>query len=160
MAHIQDAEPLTRLVIVGGGPAEDALKRMARELGIAPRVHFVGYRPYAEMADIYAAADLFVFASRTETQGIVTVEAMASGTPVVAVSGPGTIDLLENERGGLLCPPDERAFANQVIRLLGDATLYAKKVAEAYERARMFSPVAMARHVLSAYESLLESAEG
>ncbi len=150
---IRERVPVARMVIVGRGPAEGALKKMARRLGIASWVRFTGYKPHAEMPDVYAAADLFLFASRTETQGLVTVEAMAAGRPVVAVAGPGTLDVLHGERGGLLCPPDQVAFANCVVRLLTDDALYARKVTEALRRAEEFSARNMARRVLALYES-------
>jgi 1,2-diacylglycerol 3-alpha-glucosyltransferase len=155
MPYILRREPLVRLAIVGQGPAESTLKRLANELGIASHVHFAGYRPYTEMADIYAAGDLFLFASQTETQGLVTVEAMASGTPVVAVRGPGTLDVLKKETGGLLCAPDEADLANQVVRLLQDPALYVQKTGEARKRADDFSSLTMARRMLQVYESVL-----
>jgi 1,2-diacylglycerol 3-alpha-glucosyltransferase len=157
MPAILAGEKKARLVIVGQGPAEEALKEIARKLGIAPWVRFAGYRPHGEMADVYAAADLFLFASQTESQGLVTVEAMAAGRPVVAVRGPGTLDVLAGEQGGLLCPPDAAAFAAQVLRLLHDPLLYAQKVREARQRAEGYSSMAMGRRMLALYESLLGS---
>jgi glycosyltransferase involved in cell wall biosynthesis len=154
MPHIRDRVPEAKLVIVGEGPAQDALKKMAAKLAITPWVHFAGYRPHTEMADVYTAADLFLFASQTESQGLVTIEAMASGTPVVAVRGPGTLDQLKNETGGLLSPVDKSAFAERVIRLLQDGELYARKVSEARQRAQDFSSLAMARRMLAIYKSL------
>ncbi|MBN1580247.1 MAG: glycosyltransferase [Anaerolineae bacterium] len=155
MPRIHERIPNARLVIVGEGPALDALKKMAVELGIEQWVHFAGYKPHTEMADVYAAADLFLFASQTESQGLVTIEAMASGTPVVAVRGPGTLDQLKNETGGLLSPPDQDVFADQVIRLAQDGRLYERKVLEARQRAQDFSSQTMARSMLDIYESLL-----
>lgn len=155
MPHILAREPRARLVIVGQGPAEGALKTMASELGVASSVRLTGYRPYAEMGDIYAAADLFLFASQTETQGLVTVEAMASGTPVVAVRGPGTVDVMRDEVGGLLCDPDERDMAVQAVRLLHDPALYAQKAEQARERAQDYSSLAMARRMVQVYEAVL-----
>jgi glycosyltransferase involved in cell wall biosynthesis len=155
MPHILEREPRTRLALVGQGPAENTMRRLAGELGVGERVHLTGYRPYSEMADVYAAGDLFLFASQTETQGLVTVEAMASGTPVVAVRGPGTLDILKDETGGLLCENDEVDFADKVVRLLQDPALFAAKAAQARERAGDFSSLTMARRMLSVYESLL-----
>jgi glycosyltransferase involved in cell wall biosynthesis len=86
---------------------------------------------------------------------LVTIEAMASGTPVVAVRGPGTLDQLKNEMGGLLSPPEKDAFANQVIRLLQDEELGKRKTSEARQRAQDFSSQSMARRMLEIYESLL-----
>ncbi len=155
LAEILVHEPGARLAIVGQGPAEGALRKLAQELGVAHRGHLAGYRPYTEMADVYAAADLFLFASQTETQGLVTVEAMASGTPVVAVRGPGTLDVLEHEVGGLLCTPDPVDMAEKALRLLRDPALRARKAAEARARAQQFSSRAMARRVLEVYTSVL-----
>lgn len=155
MPHILAREPLAKLAIVGRGPAESTLRRLAEDLGIADRVYFAGYRPYDEMGDIYAAADLFLFASQTETQGLVTLEAMASGTPVIAVRGPGTLDILRKESGGLLCSADEQELANQALRLLHDPELYASKTEEARTRALDFSSLEMARRMVAVYESIL-----
>ena len=155
MPHILRADARARLAIVGQGPAEGALRRLAAELGIEQRVHLTGYRPYAEMADIYAAADLFLLASQTETQGLVTVEAMASGTPVVAVRGPGTLDVLADEQGGLLCAPQAEDIAAKALDLLNDPAAYARKAAQARTRAEAFSARAMARRMVEVYESVL-----
>jgi glycosyltransferase involved in cell wall biosynthesis len=155
MVYILQQEPTAVLVIVGQGPAEAALKHLAHDLGIASRVRFPGYRPYADMSDIYAAADLFLFPSQTETQGLATVEAMASGTPAVAVRGSGTLDILEHEQGGLLCEPNAEDLASKVIYLLRDPELRALKAIEAVDRARDFSSLAMAQRVVQIYESLL-----
>ncbi|MBN1933051.1 MAG: glycosyltransferase [Anaerolineae bacterium] len=144
-----------RLVIVGQGPAESSLKKLIRELYLDPYVTFAGYQPHAEMAHIYAAADLFLLASQTETQGLVTVEAMAAGTPVVAVRGPGTLDLMQNDQGGLLSPPDPAEFANRVVQLLTDPVLYEQKSQQALRRAETMSSLSMARRMLQIYESLL-----
>ncbi len=155
MPDIVERYENARLVIVGQGPAESALKKQARDLRIESQVVFAGYRPYTEMAHIYAAADLFLFASQTETQGLVTVEAMAAGRPVVAVRGPGTLDLMRNEQGGLLCPPDPAQFAGCVVALLSDPELYARKAYEAARCADALSSLTMARRMLHIYESLL-----
>ncbi len=157
LPHIHSQVPSARLAIVGQGPAESALKKLVAELDVEPFVLFAGYKPHAEMADVYAAADLFLFSSQTESQGLVTIEAMAAGKPVVAVRGPGTLDLLRDETGGLLCPPDPLAFAAQTVRLLQDPNLYTLKSAQARQRAEDFSSTTMARRMLEIYQSLYET---
>jgi len=80
-------DPDLRLVVVGGGPSETALRERAAESDLAGRVLLTGQRPRAEALSLVKAADLFVSASRTETQGLVLAEALAVGLPVVALDG-------------------------------------------------------------------------
>jgi glycosyltransferase involved in cell wall biosynthesis len=118
-ARIVAERPQARLLLVGGGLAEGSLRELAQELGLDRRVVFAGVVPHSEVAHYAAAADLFVFSSVTETQGLVLIEAMAAGTPVVAVEAPGSVDVLE-EGGGLLVPVQEDAFVEAVLELLAD----------------------------------------
>jgi len=91
--------------VAGEGPALPRLRRSVRELGIAGNVHFVGYLQRGpDLWDCYAAGDAFVFASLTETQGLVLLEAMALGVPVVAVPALGTRDVLVEGEGALTAP--------------------------------------------------------
>lgn len=100
------------LVIAGEGPASESLKRRVNQLSLQARVHFVGYlqRP-RELADCYAAADFFAFASQTETQGLVLVEAMAAGLPVLALAEMGTRDILLGNPGAVVAPNEVGEFA-------------------------------------------------
>jgi len=82
--------PDLRLVLIGDGSGRDSLQQLAAQLGIAERVTFTGALPFEEIPRYMKAADVFSFASVTETQGLVTIEAMAAGLPVVAVDGSGT----------------------------------------------------------------------
>lgn len=110
--------PQLTLVIAGEGPAERDLRDIARRLGVADQVRFVGYLDRrTELLDCYRAADAFVFASRTETQGLVLLEAMALGVPVVGLAVMGTRDILEPRRGCLVPEDDEAAFADAVTEL-------------------------------------------
>ena len=111
------------LLMVGGGPAEDDCRALASALGIESRVRFAGYIPHADVFRCCAEADLFVFASRTETQGLVIAEAMSVGAPCVAVAASGVEDVVEHERNGLLTGPDREEFAAAVLRVLDDRSL-------------------------------------
>lgn len=87
--------PTAMLVIAGEGPAREALRAQVSALGLASQVHFAGYlEPATTLLDCYAAADVLVFASRTETQGLVLLEAMAQGTPIVSTAELGTRSVL------------------------------------------------------------------
>ncbi|MBK8984634.1 MAG: glycosyltransferase [Chloroflexi bacterium] len=92
--------PNVRLALIGDGPDQSALEKLARKLNIADRVDFIGRVAFEEVPNYLKAADLFSFASITETQGLVTMEAMAANLPVVAVDASGTSDIVEHEKTG------------------------------------------------------------
>ena len=98
--------PDVLLVIAGEGPALPSLRRSVVDRGLQCSVQFIGYLDRkTELPACYAAADAFVFASRTETQGLVLLEAMAAGLPVLALAEMGTIDILGAARGAIV--PDD-----------------------------------------------------
>lgn len=118
-ARIAAERPQATLVLAGKGPREHSLQSMVQKLGLGQRVIFAGVIPHSEVPHYAAAADLFVFPSRAETQGLVLIEAMAAGTPVVAVEALGSADVLA-EGGGLLVPAQQDAFASAMTTLLAD----------------------------------------
>ena len=102
---LRRSRPDALLVIAGEGPARAHLEALAAQLGIAPNVHFIGYLDRErDLADCYAAADVFVFASRTETQGLVLLEALAQGRPVVSTAHLGTASILQPDCGARVSP--------------------------------------------------------
>jgi glycosyltransferase involved in cell wall biosynthesis len=103
------------LVLAGGGPEEEHLRE---RLGVDAT--FLGWLDGDELARAYASADIFLFASRTDTFGQVILEAQASGLPVVAVAEGGPLELVEDGRTGRLCPPHRGALADAVLALAGD----------------------------------------
>jgi glycosyltransferase involved in cell wall biosynthesis/predicted metal-dependent phosphoesterase TrpH len=115
-ARAQD--PRLRLVLVGGGPEEQRLRERVGEGAV-----FRGWLEGDALARAYASADLFLFASRTDTFGQVVLEAQASGLPVIAVNEGGPLSLIEQRRSGLLCPADAAALANAVLELAGSPGL-------------------------------------
>jgi len=119
LALVAAARPEARLLLVGDGPARPGLEK---RLGAAAR--FVGYRSGGDLADHYAAADVFAFASLTETFGNVILEAMASGLPVVALRAGGPGDTVRPGETGLLVEPTDppAKFADALIGLVDDAT--------------------------------------
>ncbi len=120
------------LAITGEGPSLESLRARAGRLGLDRHVMFMGYLDrHTQLADCYAAANVFAFASRTETQGLVLLEAMAMGLPVVAVAELGTRDILDAGRGCLVAAADVDDFAAQLERVLRDAPLRRRLGAEA-----------------------------
>ena len=120
-ARLKTVVPDILLVVSGEGPALASLQEQAQTLGLAEHTRFVGYLDRrGPLLDCYRAADVFVFASRTETQGLVLLEAMALGTPVVSTAIMGTRDLLREGKGAVIVPEDEAAFTTAVADLLRD----------------------------------------
>ena len=151
--------PDALLVVCGEGPALARLTRLARALGLAEAVRFVGYLDRTtHLLDCYRAADAFVFASRTETQGLVLLEAMALGVPVVSTAVMGTRDIVGPERGALVAADDEADFAAKVVRLLRDRELRARLSAEGREYAHSWSATALALRMEAFYRSVLDRA--
>ena len=115
--------PDALLVITGEGPAEESIKQSIEKLGISNKVRMIGYLDRGhELIACYKAADIFVFASKSETQGLVLLEAMAQGTAVVAIAELGTKSILIEGEGVLIAKDDINDFADKVSALLSDAT--------------------------------------
>jgi len=145
-----------RLVLIGDGDERSNLEKLARRLGIADRVEFTGSIPHDEVVANLKGADLFCFASITETQGLVTMEAMASGLPVVAVDATGTSDVVEHGQDGLLTENDSHALAQAIERMLDDEALRARFVEASLERAKSLSIEAMAQRLIGVYHQAIE----
>ncbi|MDP2810373.1 MAG: glycosyltransferase [Rhodocyclaceae bacterium] len=144
------------LVVAGEGPALPALRRQAESLGVANNVRFVGYLDrVTELPDCYAAADVFAFASRTETQGLVLLEAMAAGLPVFALAAMGTRDIVEPQRGAVIAPDDPAAFGNGLATLIGNRYRLDTLSAEARDHALEWAAPERARQLVGLYRSLV-----
>ena len=154
-AKAQKEQPNIRLVLVGDGPQAQALRQLAGELGIAERVLFVGRVPFEEIPAYLKAADLFAFASVTETQGLATLEAMAAGLPVVAVAGPGTLDIVEDEAQGFLVQNDPENLAKGILRLIGSPELMSTFQSNALKKSRAYDNKRLARKMLKVYEQAI-----
>jgi glycosyltransferase involved in cell wall biosynthesis/predicted metal-dependent phosphoesterase TrpH len=109
-AHRRD--PRLHLSLAGGGPEEELLRARLGE-----HATFLGWLSGEDLARAYASADVFLFASSTETFGQVILEAQASGLPVVAVDRGGPACLIEHAENGLLAPPEVSALADAVVSL-------------------------------------------
>ncbi len=144
-----------RLVLLGDGPQAQALHRLAGELEITDRVTFVGKVPFEDIPNYLKAADLFAFASITETQGLVTLEAMAAGLPVVAVDASGTRDILEDGKQGFLTQNDANDLANGLIRLVENSSLLGKFKTAALRTSRSYDNTRLARKMLKVYEQAI-----
>jgi 1,2-diacylglycerol 3-alpha-glucosyltransferase len=139
--------PRARLAIVGAGPERERLASAAARLGIAARTHFSGELPRAQLPDAYASADAFLFSSTSETQGLVLVEALAAGLPLVAVDTPQTRDVLGS--AGTLVAADPESLAHGL-----EAALSADRTGRPGTADR-FDQGSVVDRVLAVYSSLL-----
>jgi 1,2-diacylglycerol 3-alpha-glucosyltransferase len=155
LTHVVRAVPEVLLVIAGEGPALTHLKALVQRLGLEPNVQFVGYLDRSStLLDCYCAADAFVFASRTETQGLVLLESLALGTPVVSTAVMGTADVLKDAKGAIVVPEDASVFAAAVVRVLRDPDLRQRLSDAAPSDAEAWSARAMAERLATLYGSL------
>jgi glycosyltransferase involved in cell wall biosynthesis len=113
--------PEVLLLVTGEGPAKESLHALSIELSLQDNIQFIGYLDrHTELNACYKAADVFVFSSKSETQGLVLLEAMAQGVPVVAIAELGTKSILVEGKGAMIAPEDEVVFADIVHGLLSD----------------------------------------
>jgi 1,2-diacylglycerol 3-alpha-glucosyltransferase len=116
--------PNVLLVIAGEGPAEKVLHQLAITLKIEDNVKFIGYLDrHAALNACYKSADVFVFSSKSETQGLVLLEAMAQGTPVVAIAELGTASILIEGEGAMIATENAIEFSEKVACLIEDREL-------------------------------------
>lgn len=150
---VLNKKPNTYLMLVGRRAKKGYLINLIKKLHLETKVFLVGHSSLVQ--NYYAAADLFVFSSVTETQGLVLVEAMAAGTPVVAVDSPGIREVVDG-KNGLLTKESLVEFSEKIIRVLDDSKLRKKMSENAIKTASNYSISKMAKRMLQVYKSILE----
>lgn len=154
MVEVLKKDVRVHALIVGKGSSEKMIKDTFQEAGLRERVHLVGVLHYQHLVDAYFAMDVFAFASLSETQGIVLIEAMASGAPVVALDAPGARDMVKDgSNGRLLMEMDQPSFSEALLWVLNrspEETQIIKQAARA--TAEKYTISASAKHMLAIYE--------
>lgn len=155
-ARAMDRHKNLRLVLVGDGPSRQDLGAQARRLGISERVRFIGRVPFEEIPVLLKAADIFGFASITETQGLVTMEALAAGLPVAAVNATGTRDVVTDGLDGILTENDPVALAEAICRIIDqpEAMVAFREAAE--RKAAQFDLNYLAQKMVGVYSQAME----
>jgi glycosyltransferase involved in cell wall biosynthesis len=150
-ALLRERLPEVVLEIVGDGPERPRLERLARSLDLGRHVRFLGQVDFRALVEAYARCEVFCLPSLQEGFGMVYLEAMAAGKPVIACRGTAVEELVEDGVNGLLVPPgDERALAAAVERLLRDPE-GCRAMGEANRlRVANYAPGAVARQFLDA----------
>lgn len=148
----------THLVIVGHGGELGNLRRLASRLGLSKQIHFTQKVETELMQDIYAGADIFVFASKTETQGICVLEAAASGLPIVIIKDAAFDNLAIDGITGFNVPSDQKIFVQKVRQLLKDENLRQRFGRNAREVAKKnFRGDYLTRELVNYYKKVLNT---
>ncbi len=145
--------PNLLFIIAGEGPALPKLKKRAAHLGLKDNVFFIGYLKRGQpLWDCYCAANAFIFASHTETQGLVLLEAMALGVPVISTEAMGTLDILAPRKGALVAQPNVNDFANKIIMLLNEPALQRSLSEEGRQYVHQWSTERMTEKLVTLYQ--------
>ncbi|RYD83930.1 MAG: glycosyltransferase family 4 protein [Verrucomicrobiaceae bacterium] len=151
--------PDVLFLLVGDGDARDGiLSRFAKE-GLEDQIHAPGKLTGSDLSDAYGAMDCFIFASQTETQGIVLAEAMATGNPVVALDGPGVREIVRDGENGCLLPADARPaqFAEALLSLITRASKRRSMAAAARLSAKEYDTARCIHQMIDCYTKLVAS---
>jgi len=148
--------PDARLLVVGGGPHCEAIHQHGEQLSVSSRIIFAGPMARSELNPVYAAADIFVFGSTTETQGLVMAEARAAGTPSIVARGGGAGETVTDGEDGILIEPTAEAMAAAMDALLDDRRRLGEMRAACLRNAHHYTPEAMVTKVLDVYRAALD----
>ncbi len=127
-----DCHPKTHFLVVGEGPSRNEIESVFKKSAMDSNLHFTGSLKGQDLVDSYHAMDIFAFASKSETQGMVLVEAMAAGVPVVALDAPGARDVITHQKNGWLIDSDDPAA---FVSALKQASFLSKEEQEKLQQA-------------------------
>jgi glycosyltransferase involved in cell wall biosynthesis len=154
---IKDQLPDIYLVIAGEGPAKKTYMQHVQKLGLGDYVQFVGYLDRGnELIDCYHAADVFVFSSKTETQGLVLLEAMAAGIPVVSVAEMGTKDILTKCPAAIIALDTVEDFCLKIVTLFRDHSSLQQLHKHTISYAQLWDSSIIANKMLEYYQTISE----
>jgi len=144
-------------VVAGSGPSETEIKRIFADRSLSEQLLMVGTVTGQDLANVYQAMDLFVFSSKSETQGMVLTEAMATGTPVIALDASGVREVVEDARNGCLLSANasRRSFVQAIREFTEDPTRAEEWQREALKTAKRFSRERSADRLVHLYQSIL-----
>ena len=145
-----------RLIITSSGPDEKRLKKITKDLGISKNVRFTGYLPIKKLKELYSTAHVFVSASDTETQGLVILEAMANGCPIIARNALGFKDVIKDNKNGILFD-DEEELSEKIILLLKNKKLRNRLIKEGFKTVKKINSENYIKKIEKFYKENLNS---
>ncbi len=145
----------TYLILAGSGKSRGALESRARSLGIHRRTRFAGFLGRTKLDPLYQASDLFLFPSKTETQGLAVGEALAAGLPCVVVNAGGAPESVRDGVDGFLVADDAKAMAERTLALLADSAGRRRLSEEAKRGAQARTPENVGGRMVVVYEELI-----
>lgn len=156
LVDILRRDPRVHALIVGLGPSEKMIKNTFEQAGLGKRLHLTGTLHYQQLVDAYFAMDVFAFSSLSETQGIVLIEAMAAGVPVVALDAPGAREVVEDHYNGrLLQDMHQKSFVDAILWVLCCSPEELKKIKQAARSTAGKYPInSDAKRMLEIYEKM------
>jgi glycosyltransferase involved in cell wall biosynthesis len=147
--------PRLKMYITSQGPDAESLKELSRKLGIDDRTRFLGYVDERKKTELYRRAEVFVTTSPSDTQGMVALEAMQYGTPVIAARAGGFLDYIEEGRNGLFFRPnDYRDLAKKLAVLIDDKALWRRLSANGYRTVKECDMKVTADKLLNIYRGI------
>lgn len=158
-ARVRSRHPALELVLVGAGPTREQCMRLTRHLGLGDAIRFVGEVDRREVFSFLLGSEAFVLPSRMEPFGVVLLEAMAAGTPIVATSVDGVPELIDDGENGLLVQPDDAdALASAICALLDDAALRSRLARRGKTAVEAHAWPHVAARYIAAYRSVIPMA--
>lgn len=155
LVKVQEELPATDLVIIGEGSEHTSLRKLAEKLGVASSVHLTGSMEYDELLKAYKSADAFVFSSKTETQGMVILEALASRLPVVTLNRAPLNEVITHRQNGILTDFTPTSFAQGVVEVLTNPKLKNTLIRNAEKTAKEYSIYNLTGTYLNIYRELV-----
>jgi len=144
-----------KLLLVGDGPEKENIKKLAQKLNLKNRIIFTGYVPRKIIPQLLSTADIFIFASKTETQGLVLLEAAAAQKPIIALADAVVKEFVQDNVNGFITPASPSLFANKIEELLNNEKLYYKFSQASLRIAQKFSATNQTKKLLEVYQKLI-----
>ncbi len=149
--------PKVKMMFIGEGFMKDHLLKMAEKSGIAKNVIFTGFIEYKKVKDYWKAADIYLQTSKSETQGITILEAMAVGLPVVAVKGTGTEDFIVDQKNGFLTKNNTKEFSGRIKFLIKNPSIGRRMALQGQKDSKNFCELDQTKKLEKIYKKLIKN---